>query len=85
MTANAAEAEQTPATVPTLQDRAAQLATFGWTDREAEWIALVALHNGAFTRSQWRHYYYFVRSAIAPTVALRCALGSVAVGRRDTP
>ena len=57
MTANAAEAEQSPATVPTLQDRAARLASFGWTDREAEWIALVALHSGAFTRSQWRHYF----------------------------
>ena len=79
MTANAAEAEQTPATVPTLQDRAAQLATFGWTDREAEWIALVALHNGAFTRSQWRHYFddahretagRFVRALIEKQLAI---------------
>ena len=54
MTANAAQVAQSPATVPTLQDRAARLAPFGWTDREAEWIALVALHSGAFTRSQWR-------------------------------
>ena len=79
MTANAAEAEQTPATVPTLQDRAAQLATFGWTDREAEWIALVALHSGAFTRSQWRHYFddahretagRFVRALIEKQLAI---------------
>ena len=79
MTANAAEAEQTPATVPTLQDRAAQLATFGWTDREAEWIALVALHSGAFTRAQWRHYFddahretagRFVRALIEKQLAI---------------
>ena len=57
MTANAAQVDQSPATVPTLKDRAARLAPFGWTDREAEWIALVALHSGAFTRSQWRHYF----------------------------
>ena len=57
MTANAAEAEQTPATVSTLKDRAATLAPFGWTDREAEWIALVALHSGAFTRAQWCQFF----------------------------
>ena len=57
MTGHAAEAAPSPASVPTLQDRAALLAPFGWTDREAEWIALVALHSGAFTRSQWRHYF----------------------------
>ena len=77
MTANAAE--QTPATVPTVQDRAAQLATFGWTDREAEWIALVALHSGAFTRAQWRHYFddahretagRFVRALIEKQLAI---------------
>ena len=79
MTANAAEAEQSPATVPTLQDRAAQLAPFGWTDREAEWIALVALHSGAFTRAQWRHYFddahretagRFVRALIEKQLAI---------------
>ena len=25
---------------------------FGWTDREAEWVALVCLHSGVFTRDQ---------------------------------
>ena len=70
---------ETPATVPTMKDRAAQLATFGWTDREAEWIALVALHSGAFTRSQWRHYFddahretagRFVRALIEKQLAI---------------
>ena len=57
MTSSAAQVDQSPATVPTLKDRAARLAPFGWTDREAEWIALVALHSGAFTRSQWCHFF----------------------------
>ncbi len=73
MTAHAAEAAPSPATVPTLKERAARLAPFGWSDREAEWIALVALHSGAFTRSQWCQYFdgahrefarLFVRSLI---------------------
>ena len=46
-----------PVTVPTLQDRASQLAALGWTGREAEWLALVALHSGVFTRAQWRHFF----------------------------
>ena len=57
MTGHAAEAAPSPASVLTLKDRAALLAPFGWTDREAEWIALVALHSGAFTRSQWRAFF----------------------------
>ena len=37
---------------PTLQQRADKIAALGWSAREAEWIALVALHSGVFTRSQ---------------------------------
>ena len=55
--AEAATSPESPATVPTLQDHAAKLAPLGWTGREAEWLALVALHSGVFTRSQWRHYF----------------------------
>ena len=51
------QVETSPPTVPTLQDRAAKLAALGWTGREAEWLALVALHSGVFTRSQWRHFF----------------------------
>ena len=50
--AEAATSPESPATVPTLQDHAAKLAPLGWTGREAEWLALVALHSGVFTRSQ---------------------------------
>ncbi len=55
--AEAATSPESPVTVPTLQDHAAKLAPLGWTGREAEWLALVALHSGVFTRSQWRHYF----------------------------
>ncbi len=57
MTTTPAEAETSPVTVPTLQDHAAKLAPLGWTGREAEWLALVALHSGAFTRSQWCQFF----------------------------
>ncbi len=35
-----------------LKGREKALEAFGWTDREAEWIALVCLHSGVFTRDQ---------------------------------
>ena len=57
MTTSHAQATPSPVTVPTLQDRARCLEPLGWSGREAEWIALVALHTGVFTRSQWRHYF----------------------------
>ena len=60
MTSSSTQVEtspESPATVPTLQDRAGQLAPLGWTGREAEWLALVALHSGAFTRAQCGVYF----------------------------
>ena len=57
MTTSPAQATTSPVTVPTLQDRAGQLAALGGTGREAEWIALVALHCGVFTRSQCGAYF----------------------------
>ena len=35
-----------------LKGREKALEAFGWTGREAEWIALVCLHSGVFTRDQ---------------------------------
>ena len=35
-----------------LKGREKALRRFGWTGREAEWIALVCLHSGVFTRPQ---------------------------------
>ena len=40
-----------------LKDREQALAPIGWTGREAEWIALVCLHSGVFTRAQFCHYF----------------------------
>ena len=36
-----------------LKDRAAALAALGWTGADAEWLAFVCLHSGAFVRSQY--------------------------------
>ena len=46
-----------------LKGRERALAPIGWTGREAEWIALVCLHSGAFTRAQFCHYFEAHRSA----------------------
>ena len=40
-----------------LRGREQALEQFGWTGREAEWIALVCLHSGVFTRAQFCHYF----------------------------
>ena len=39
-----------------LQGREAALEPFGWTGPRAEWIALVCLHSGVFTRAQLSAY-----------------------------
>ena len=40
-----------------LKGREQALASLGWTGREAEWIALVCLHSGVFTRAQFCCYF----------------------------
>ena len=40
-----------------LRGRDRKLEPLGWTGREAEWIALVCLHSGVFTRSQFCDYF----------------------------
>ena len=40
-----------------LRGRERALEPLGWTGREAEWIALVCLHSGVFTRAQFCHYF----------------------------
>ena len=50
-----------PGTRPPVPDRASQLAALaalGWTGRDAEWIALVCLQSGVFTRSQYGAYFH---------------------------
>ena len=46
-----------------LKGREQALASLGWTGREAEWIALVCLHSGVFTRAQFCHYFEARRNA----------------------
>ena len=40
-----------------LKGRERALAPLGWTGRDAEWIALVCLHSGVFTRAQFCCYF----------------------------
>ena len=40
-----------------MEDRAAALAQLAWTGRAAEWNALVCLHSGVFTWSQYGFYF----------------------------
>ena len=40
-----------------LHDREKALEPFGLKGREAEWIALVCLHSGVFTRAQFCHFF----------------------------
>ena len=46
-----------------LKGREQALAPLGWIGREAEWIALVCLHSGVFTRAQFCHYFEVRRNA----------------------
>ena len=46
-----------------LRGREQALASLGWTGREAEWVALVCLHSGVFTRAQFCYYFEAHRSA----------------------
>ena len=40
-----------------LRGRERKLELHGWTGQEAEWIALVCLHSGVFTRAQFCQYF----------------------------
>ena len=61
-----------------LRGRDRKLEPLGWTGREAEWIALVCLHSGVFTRAQFCDYFdtdskrahRFVKSLIERKAAL---------------
>ena len=45
-----------------LRGRDRKLEPLGWTGQDAEWIALVCLHSGIFTRSQFCDYFGVWRS-----------------------
>ena len=40
-----------------LRGRDRNLEPLGWTGQDAEWIALVCLHSGVFTRAQFCDYF----------------------------
>ena len=40
-----------------LRGRDRKLEQLGWTGQDAEWIALVCLHSGVFTRAQFCYYF----------------------------
>ena len=66
---------------PTLAERAATLRGLGWTDREAEWLALVCLHSGVFTRRQ-----YAARYGLSKQTASRFAIALLEAGiAREEP
>ena len=46
------QSARTPAEIPYASATPSSIEALGWSAREAEWIALVALHSGVFTRSQ---------------------------------
>ena len=40
-----------------LREREKNLEPFGWSPEDAEWVAMVCLHSGVFTRSQYSDYF----------------------------
>lgn len=52
-----------PGPIPYLADRVEAIEALGWSRRDAEWIALVCLHSGAFVRSQFCDRYSCPRSS----------------------
>ena len=43
--------------IPHLREREKALEPFGWSREDAEWIAMVCLHSGIFTRAQYMAYF----------------------------
>ena len=87
-----------PVARPPVQDRASQLAALaalGWTGRDAEWIALVCLQSGVFTRSQYGAYFNtgkdrkpagrFVRALLEKQLAVEDARGHLSRRRAGRP
>ena len=58
--------------VPHVAARAAALADLGWKGRDAEWLALVCLHSGAFLRSQYLAFRGEVHTQVATRFVRRC-------------
>ncbi len=61
-----------------LREREKNLELFGWSQQDAEWVAMVCLHSGMFTRAQYIAYFHahhsragrFVQSLVALKLAV---------------
>ena len=73
-----------------LRGRDRKLEPLGWTGQDAEWIALVCLHSGVFTRAQFCHYFStdsktahrFVKSLVERRAAVETDLISLNGGAK---
>ena len=63
-----------------LRGRDRKLEPLGWTGQDAEWIALVCLHSGVFTRAQFCDYFDTDQQARAP---IRQVIGGAPSGGRE--
>ena len=63
--------------IPHLQDRVDALAAFGWTGRDAEWLALVCLHSGAFLRRQYLAFIGQPHRELARRFVERCGKAAI--------
>ena len=68
-----------------LKDRAAALAALGWTGDDAEWLAFVCLHSGAFLRSQYLTFIGSLHPSAASRFIDRCASIAVEEAWNGTP
>lgn len=63
--------------IPHLNGREAALSAFGWTGRDAEWIALVCLHSGVFLRRQYLAFLGAPQRWRAGRFVARCGAAAV--------
>ncbi len=64
--------------IPHLRGREKDLEPFGWSQEHAEWVAMVCLHGGVFTRTQYSAFFNahppqaarFVQSLVARKLAV---------------
>ena len=76
-----------------LRGRDRKLEPLGWTGDDAEWIALVCLHSGVFTRAQFCHYFdarrnrahRFVKALIEQSAADRASNPRLLWGSQIVP
>ena len=76
-----------------LRGRDRKLEPLGWTGQDAEWIALVCLHSGVFTRAQFCHYFdtdrkralRFVKALIERRAAVEGEWPIMNGGGKDVP